>query len=369
MHLASDEDQWRLAEQRLRASMYFAASFTTAIRTLRANEAHNIDRGNDPKELSENSRFFLRRLFRAPSILAPLYFLSLTYHEEKLADKSYVSRDYLVSLYKPGELASILALIYLYHNLRRVCDPEDWGRYSKIVNDIIEIGGLIGRHLPELGFANSLLATGVRHLAAAVFLRTDPANFRIYRRDSKIQQRLLSLEIERRIWECTHVEIGTRILQLFGFGVPFAASFHRAALTPNRKELDLKSNRLRLTLVWSEALYLGVKPPVIKGEEQLIASESILDRILDEASRIREKGSKHAWLSKRKNAISPTLTPQLYKAGEGDAATANIKATEIKEVDEFLIDFDEMPEQMQSQFSETQISDLMSEIGDLIEEK
>ena len=363
--MAKQTEAWHRASEKVRAYLHFASSFTTTIRTLKINEEENLSQGLDAYSMNSASKFLVGRLLNAPSILAPFYFLSRTFKSDKMAGQDYYSRKNILSFYKLDEISAVLALTYVFHRLRRVCDPEEWGRYSRYIHEGTEIGCHIGQNFTDIGLANGLLYNGMRYLSQAIFLKTDIKLFKNYRRDVKIKKRMFDLKMEQDIFGFTHVDVGSILLQSLGFGVEAATSFRKALTTLPTKELDKPTNSVRIVLLWTEALHSGSKPPAIRGEDKFFTSDEVIDRIVSSTEKVIDSGSEHEWLAKGRTAISRKLTPELYPAKT--EAQKSGKETEITTIPISLPEYAELPNSIRSQFSEESFMLLSEEIVELLD--
>ncbi len=319
---------WSTASNLIKDAIHFSSTFTTTIRLLKQNEIENLSNGSNPRKLNENARFSVLRLFKASSIKAPLYYLTSTYNSDLIEKKNSITAEDLVSFYKIDELSAILALVYVFNSLRKVSDKEEWQRYSKYINESVELGGYFGINIPDIGFANSLLFTGMRYLAPAVFMALSPKVFKNYRRDLKLKKIAFDLNMEYDLFGCTHVDVATQLIQSIGFGVNISTDFYKSLMTPVNKQLDSKSNIIRVLLIWVEYLALGKKPPVVNGENEITMDDSVMDRLSLLNKQIQESGSSFSWLSKGKSSIAKELTPKLY-----NSAGVEIDASELSEHD------------------------------------
>jgi len=359
------KESWQNALKRVRSNLHFATSFTTVIRTLLLNLEENKANGVDLKKMNSGTNFLVGRLLNAQSVLSPFYYLTLTLKESEIANKSYVSRKDLLNLYKLDEIAVVLALVYTFHRLRRGCDPEEWQRYARHVHEAIDIGAHIGTNFSEVGMASGILLNGMRHLALAIFMRGDLKIFKNYRRDVKIKKGMFDTKMEMELFGCTHIEIATTILQSLGFGVDYAERFYRGLTTHPQKELDQQANQVRISLLWAEALQLGTKPPAIKGEDQILASDDVLDRIISLSGQVREGGSKYSWLGRGKVDISKKQVPQLYL--RKNKASENSEKKNSDEATTKIFLYDELPEHVKSNFSEEHYEEITEEIQGLLQ--
>jgi hypothetical protein len=361
---------FEVAQIRVKESLSFASSFTTTIRTLLVNSEENKKQVLGQKKLNDHSRFLVSRLFNAPSVLSPFYFLIKTLNEGYLKDKEYISRREIIEQFKIEELAAVLALVYTYHRIRRIVDPEEWTRYSKVINNAVDIGISIGNSFPEIGIAYGALLTGVRYLGLACLIKHDSKAFKNYRRDVKIKRKMFDTKMELDIFGCTNVELGAVLLQSLGFGAEFASKFFNSLTIAPSKAVSSEENRMRVCLLWQEALHAGGRPPVIQGEDEFMASDEALDKLMSHSIEIIEEGSKYSWLGKGRSAINKRLVPQLYKPGEKEVSLVSKRSkTKIVEIDESLKGYQELPKQFQENFSEEHYDDIANEVIGLIESK
>ena len=282
------------------------STILVCIRSIKTNNAYDSPRGG----LDDISRFELSRYLKASSVKIPFYFLA----EPRLSNLSSSSfgPDEVLNVFRAHELASILGLIYLYKRLRsRVPDQEDWRRIAKITEEQIEIGGLLGRTIPTIGYADGMLVGGIRHLALGFFCIEDPKGYKDYRRDLKIKNVAFDLKEEKERWSTTHLDVACRLLVVLGFGQVLASSLFRGVSAKDDRDLSDEELRLRLTAFWIESLALGVPPPTIRGEEKHQAQDDSLDKLFDDCTRVQKNGLLKYWISLGKKDVSSESHPQL----------------------------------------------------------
>lgn len=283
------------------------SSILVCIRSIKTNNAYDSPRGG----LDDLSRFEVTRYLKASSVKIPFYFAA----ESRLmgADTQLIGPSEILEVFRAHEVASILGLVYLYKRLRtRIPDLEEWNRIAKIAEEQIEIGALLGKSFPTIGYADGILIGGIRHLALGLFHLKDPKGYKDYRRDLKIKNRAFDLKEEKERWSTTHLDVACRLLVVMGFGQEFALNLFRAITTNDDSRLSEEQLRIRLAALWIESLSVGVAPPKIRGEEKHQASTDVVDKLFDDCTSIRRNGLIKYWISMGKKDVTKSSHPQLF---------------------------------------------------------
>lgn len=297
------------------------ATFTSAIRMLKSNHQKNLQ--DNTAIFSTESKFLTCRLLKSRTLLSPFFFATMTLYEEKLKKANGLSTEQLMRYHLPNDVANIIALTFYFRRIRGRCIPEAWAWLEKLVHEFGDTGILLGRAVPKVGVADGLVVGAMRHLALGLFMAKDNKQFQTYKRHLKTKEVNFDLHEELKIFSCTHVHIASLLLQLVGFGVPYADAFCRGVVATPMENLPEDAARFRLASLYIDSLHDGKVPPAVADEETYSLGESELDRLIDETSRIQKSGSKFSWLAKNKDDISSSLTPQLMlddvQDGDDDA--------------------------------------------------
>lgn len=284
------------------------STFGTCIRTLINDNIHNA--GN-PGEIST---FSLYRLFKSKNLQSTLYYAIKTYRPEELQKHRPITSDSLFKIFKLDELAYLLSILYLFRTIRKDCDAEEWKQWCTPFHGLMDIGGIVGQAIPAIGFTVGILTAGLRHMGGAMFLRLDKARFTKYRRNLKTRKIYFDLDEEMNTWGCTHVQIGSLLLQSLGTGVEMPNALAHGLLpsdTPDNAIPDLVL-RTKVASTWIEALHVTGKLPDVVHRAKFYPTQEQAEFLVGIVKAVREKSSLYEWLNKNKDHVSPQNTPELF---------------------------------------------------------
>lgn len=262
-----------------------------------------------------------------------LYWAARTYRNFAIADKPSLSVTDLVEPYAPYDLAALLGLMYLYKKLKRRAQPEDWAALAAPLHLNVDIGGFLGDSMVNIGFGNGILVGAIRHLSIATILIHDKKGVKEYRIHCKMKRTEFDPLFEFGRWGCTHAQISSILIQSLGFGISAAEAFSTGLGTEIPTDRLKKSAYMaRIAPIWIQSLRdKGIVPDMVHRGDFYPLTDS-LNRLLTEAKRVKEKGSRYTWLDRSKDDISPETTPQLFGG------------TPVTTVDELETDLPEDPE-------------------------
>jgi|GEM_PF-1157399 len=371
--LRSKSEAWNKALERVGVIDYVPSSFTVCLRRLIGEPPGQEGAKN---VLDEETEFLLNRFLRSPSIMAHVYFFTLTFHPDFVANHSSISARDFIKLYGAAEWAAVLALVFLTRTLKRKCAEQEWQELSKTLQEGVDIGGILGRRVAALGLGSGLLVPGVRYLALSLYEASDREKLKDYRFRLTKEKHGFDLALEQELWGCTHVQIAALLLLLMGFPSWYVRRFETALSAPPAAKLSPDINRLRILAYWSYALQMGLNPPTIAGEDDFITSDVELDQIVLETKEVVQKGSKHSWLLKTSNDLNPAQAAQVEGFEEAKAMVKQrgkrsqaLAAAKAAEEDCFTLEYAEIPEKMRRLFSKEEFRDLKSEIQSLLSGK
>lgn len=307
------------------------AAFQTCIRSLRQNHIQNKEHGGH--SVDTPSLNLLLRLLQSKTLTACFYYALMTFYGEQVKDQDYLPLDKMIGPFGPGALASILALIYLNKYSKKLT-KEGWEALSRRIQESSEIGGLLGQSTPSLGFDSSLFVGPMRHIAFAAVLQDNPRLYIEYKKFLKKVAVPYNIEWELEHFGCTLGQIGSMLLQLCGFGIPYANAFFQATSAKFDTPISRDATDFRMVAVWSESILLGCPIPRVEGEDEYAMEEYQMRNLLSRAEEIRENGSKYSFLNRTKEDVSPHKTPQLFTPEERAAAPAPEGGKD--EIDELL---------------------------------
>lgn len=302
------------------------SSFSSVLRFIR----QDADKGST--ELGKYARFGLSRLLKSDSFVSPLFYAARVFCPDKVEDGSSLTRQKIGSLFTPKDLCVLIALSYLFRKIRAGCPAEEWVFIEELLNQHSFVGGMVGSAIPTIGLADGLLSGSIRMLSQAMFLGIDKVNYPKYRREMKRKGVLCDLETEQQIWQCTHAQIASILIQPFGFGIQ-ASEQLLSGLSfglENAQSLPKPVVAQRTLWLWIEALLKTGKQPDISHRVDLFPNKTDLDNLLASVTQFKSDPGQFVWISRGKADISPETTPSLFPAKvEKIAAPVEEVATEV----------------------------------------
>lgn len=359
----TNPENWTGAQPFVNALGAFPSSFTSTIRTL------IIDGNKSPNTLSPGGRFLMTRFVKIPGMRAPIYFAALTFHKSDLGT-DYISPAGLVKPFGAHEIAAVIGLLYVYRRARKLCDPEEWAILVKHLNETVDIGGHIGLAIPNIGPSLGMLVAGLPILAQATFSIKDKKGYKEYRRLLKNKDLLYDPKEELSRWKTSSVHIAANIMQTLGIGIQIAEAFVSAVGAGSSVNFDTNPDayRLHIANVWLESLRTTGAAPEMVHKGQFYPLKQDLENLVDIVGTIRESGSKFSWLEKTKDSISPSLSPQLFKAGETVQPEPEVDPTHSASTVK-IPTYEELPTEVRELFSKEEMEQMSpQEIEDILKQ-
>lgn len=287
------------------------SSFSIAVKDLMADEQQGLE------SLSERSEFQVGRVLRGATALAVLYWASKTYCDEKMPKGWIYSSLQLARFYRPSTLAAILAYTYLFKRVKRVVNPDEWQFISEPLQRNVELVGLLGWHLPEVGPTVALLGGGMVNIAMSCYSAHDRKGFADYRRMLKMKKQFMNIDQEISHWGCSSIQIATQILLQSGFGVDlthqFIEGFRRPDPLPNG---DRAKGPFVIVRRWLDEVAGTVSSEPMAGSSSSRVSDAPSAAALaDKLKLINKQGSLYNWMDKTAQNISTDLSPDLLLDG------------------------------------------------------
>ncbi|MCB0337916.1 MAG: hypothetical protein KDD62_16475, partial [Bdellovibrionales bacterium] len=269
-------------------------------------------------EFSKGSIFESARFLKSASMKAPLYYLSDTLFEDEFGTLEHIDTKDFVQLYKPLDIAVVFSLLYITRRAERMISEHDW---SIMVEPLVlrtELGALVGKAIPGIGISLGLLAGAMRSLALATFLAHDEKGFGQYRRALKISKLPYDQTHELERWGCCHPQVCSSMLVTYGFRSQYATGIYNGLAEGwTSKDDHSPGNDLayktKLVEKWTEALLETGLAPDITHNSDLYPSQGALAKLKEQVQHIKQKGPQSLWLMKRKEDVTPELTPKLCK--------------------------------------------------------
>jgi hypothetical protein len=300
---SSSPESWEYARGYAGVFGTIPSSFTSVIRTLMNEHSAGL------AQTAGNSKYFVVRLLKSPSLAAPFYFAAEIFNPAILEKEGPTSADQLIKGFTPFEIASVLGLVYLVRRGQGLCDPNELKNIFDPMIPKTNIAFAIGRTIPAIGVGTALLEATMIPIAVAAFAKHDAKGFKEYRRD--VQKQFsgswnVDLEVSR--WGCNHLQIGSVLLQSLGFGITRANAFvnavsHKSDLG-TLEEINLCRD-FRMAAVWREAIATTYSAPTIPLPPKYYPTKASQDAAVATIKAVQEDSEASRWLLKGKNDLPP----------------------------------------------------------------
>ncbi|MCO6431863.1 MAG: hypothetical protein J5J00_13470 [Deltaproteobacteria bacterium] len=302
-------ESWEIARGYAGLLGAIPASFSSALRGLIADNERE-------GKISSVTRYNAMRLIKGRNLKTPYYYALLTYKPSAAEDQEFLSDDYLLKAFRPIDVAAIFGLVYLYKKAKKLCDPDEWQYIIPSLIQGVEIGGHVGIAISKVGMPGGLFAWALRHVALVSFVRHNRKHFQEYRRNLKNAGTIFDLNAQMHAWGCTDLQISSILLQSLGFGVDYSNSYRSGMaqeIDPDRTEVS--TSPFKVADIWIKSLLKDASVPNIIHDSSYYPPEELVKTLKNRSKDFLEKGSKHSWLDKGKDDMSPRSTPQLFEGG------------------------------------------------------
>ncbi len=318
------------------------SSFTSVIRAL-MNE-----HGAGLAQTTGNNKYFVLRLLKSPSLLAPLYFASEVYNPEVLTQSGPTPADQLIKGFSPFELACILGLVYIVRKVQGLVDPEEFKYVIDPVIPKVNVAFAIGRTITAIGVGTALLEATIVPLAVCAFAKHDLKGFKDYRRDViKNLSGKWNPELEIEKWGCNHIQIASVLLQTLGFGITrsnaLVAALSSKSELGSLEEVNL-SRDFRMANLWREAISATYSAPTVPLPPRYYPTKAAQDNAVSIIRNVLEDEDACKWLFKGKEDLpAHQLPPQ--KGASGGANTP--EPSTDSEIDALAAEMDQLVSETQ----------------------
>lgn len=305
----SSPSSWKIAADLLTPFGTTAANFSEAIRLLVA--AHFTG-----EPLSVGGRSHTIRLLNSDTIKATYYFLTKQFKPSLLNAERPLLPKHFMDSYTPIDHAAIVTLCYLFKNLSKKIDKEEWDYVQTPLYEALVIGGHIGLTVQEVGLGIGLLTRGLRYLAFAPLMRENRKAFKEYREHLKKADVAFDPIFEQKMWQCTTVQLTSLLLEQMGYprevALQFVAAVDRdSSVTPD-PQFGIPF-RLAECLVdtYMEGHEIPTTTPTWIGKDISLPAE-VRGNLLSSLKHATIESNRIDWLNKTSSDITPTQTPELF---------------------------------------------------------
>ncbi len=313
---------WKAASELLHPFGPVAANFSEAIRLL----VHHYEQG--VTIIPHPGQNHILRLMKNNTIKATYYFVTKQYRPEILQGKHPLTIQDLFEAYTPMDHAAILSYCYLFRNLSRKIEKDEWDYVQTPLYEALAVGACAGLCVPEIGFGFGLLGRGLRYLAFAAFLRENRRGFNEYRQHLKSRDLPFDIEFEERMWQCNNVQVSAIILEHMGFNRSIAGQYVAAAERDTNEPTEaLYGVRFRIAEALIESyMEHGEIPqscPEWVGKDLSIPIE-VRAKLLADLRTVMSDRNRIEWLNKGSSSINAQSTPEFF-----NTLSAEVSAKEL----------------------------------------
>ena len=334
--------QWAVARKYAEGLGFVPSSFTVAVRAMIADHF-----GNNAA-LRPVTKYQVARLMRGPTFLALLYYATRELKGETLKDQQSWSVGSMLDVFKPLDIASLVASFVFFRKCRRLLGDERWKLLRDSLVLDVQLASQVGAAVDAIGIGYSIISSSWLHYASgAVFVAKEKEFKEYYRQIEKnFVKRDVAQEASR--FGCSISQVAILLLSTFGFGTEIANALS-IATDPENTPYNISEDLPRSLMVvheWLAALRAGKEQPSPRLPAKyfpLAADLPLLSRKIKNVL-----AGNQVFLERGKKDVSPELTPELF----------------VKEAAN-----PEIPEQLKDVFSMDDISKMEEEdFDDLIDQ-
>ncbi len=315
---------WRAAVEIVEPYRRVPANFTEAIRFL----VQNYEQGSPALPLSAQNHIL--RLLNNNTIKAVYYYITKYYRPEVFQGKTSLTIKDLLNAHSAMDHAGILTFAYLFRNLSKKTEPEEWAYVETPLAEALALGACVGSTIPEVGVGFGLLCRGLRYLAFAAFLRDNRRGFKDYRRHLKANDLAFDSAFEQKTWSCTSIQVAAMIMERMGFNRQMVMQFVAAAEHDVKVQPDeLYGIRFRMAEAliehYSETGEALDNCPAWVGKKIPFSTDA-RGALLTKLNQVLTKIEQFDWIGKSSASINPDSSPEFFQQGAAVAPEEKVEA-------------------------------------------
>lgn len=290
-------ESWEVARNYASLIGTIPSSFSATVRTL----VSDGDKGNET--YSAGGRSLALRLLRSPSLFAAVSAAARDFRPGQCGE-SPTPKD-LIAVFKPSELAVLIAFLYVFRRARKVAPADEWQFLFPLLHRRADLGLAVGSAITTVGVPCALIVGAAQSIAASTLQAHDKAGYKDYRRFLKSKAIDFDGEFELGRWGCTTAQIGATIFQNSGFGVTVADAFvqvaHGSSLASRDNETQILRTRFTVAKDWIDSLSEEPKHPDHVHDARYYPLKAAAELVLKQAAQLHRSGVISNWLDLSKD--------------------------------------------------------------------
>jgi hypothetical protein len=162
----------------------------------------------------------------SPTMASSLFFAAQEYFPAQLFAIRPLTRAKLISLFDSDELLAVITSTYFARTCRRVISEGIWVAHQEKILAHSFLGGLIGRHSPDIGFGCGLMIAFLDYIAflAQASVRIDA--FEKMQEQLRLEQKIFDTDVELELLSCSHRQVAYALATWSGFDSRLRGAFH-----------------------------------------------------------------------------------------------------------------------------------------------
>jgi hypothetical protein len=195
------------------------------IRSISNAKTNATSRESDSFRLfAHQSASFLVKV--SPTLASALFFAAQEYYPAQLFAIRPLTKAKLISLFDPDELLAVITSTYFARTCRRVISEGIWvANQEKIVAHSF-IGGLIGRHSPEIGLGCGLIIGFLDYISFLAQASVKIDSFEKIQERLRLEQKIFDTDVELELLSCSHRQVAYALATWSGFDARLRGAFH-----------------------------------------------------------------------------------------------------------------------------------------------
>jgi hypothetical protein len=278
------------------AALHYGAALGDVSRvfTLAIKELRSVSRSG--ARATKETQPYTTRLLGTPTLRGKLFLAAETFYPERSKPETHLAEFDPFEVFSPAEIAAVITTVVLYRKTRDLVPAQESGPFLRRLADLATVGMHLGMSIPSLGGGDGMLLGALRPAAFAIMSHAQPEEFRRYVALLRERRSQYDQAYERKRWECTHVHIGSVILQKLFHGVEYARDYHLGLSEAPEGEVIGQAKLFRTAALWIDALLYDVDGPDGDVEDEYTLEHE--QRLLSRVTEVKRRGTTPLWIER-----------------------------------------------------------------------